>query len=80
MLVAGTILASCSGGAMGDYMPYWAGGLPKDAPPRPGTPEYDAYREKLEAEAARDKRKDPHTPKTDTEKNGYAPIGAQGNR
>ncbi len=26
-----------------DYIPAWAGGLPADAPPRPGTAKYDAY-------------------------------------
>jgi hypothetical protein len=29
--------------AMGDYVPQWAGGLPSDAPPRPGTAKYDEY-------------------------------------
>ncbi|KIZ45234.1 MULTISPECIES: hypothetical protein [Rhodopseudomonas] len=28
---------------MADYVPQWAGGLPADAPPRPGTARYDAY-------------------------------------
>jgi hypothetical protein len=28
---------------MGDYIPQWAGGLPADAPPRPGTAKYDEY-------------------------------------
>ncbi|WP_211912701.1 hypothetical protein [Tardiphaga alba] len=28
---------------MADLIPAWAGGLPADAPPRPGTPEYEAY-------------------------------------
>jgi len=28
---------------MGDLIPQWAGGLPADAPPRPGTAKYDAY-------------------------------------
>ena len=27
-------------------MPEWAGGIPKDAPPRPGTPEYDEWQKK----------------------------------
>lgn len=45
----GAILAGCSsinermGPAIADTLPAWAGGLPKDAPPRKGTPEYDAY-------------------------------------
>jgi hypothetical protein len=33
---------------MGAYIPQWAGGLPADAPPRPGTPEYDAYMKERE--------------------------------
>ena len=28
---------------MGEYIPQWAGGLPADAPPRPGTAKYDEY-------------------------------------
>jgi hypothetical protein len=50
---------------MGDYIPHWAGGLPKDAPPRPGTPEYEAFRQKQDAEAARDKSNDAPKPKPD---------------
>jgi hypothetical protein len=26
---------------MGEYIPQWAGGLPADAPPRPGTTKYE---------------------------------------
>jgi len=33
---------------MGAYIPQWAGGLPADAPPRPGTAEYDAYMKERE--------------------------------
>jgi hypothetical protein len=33
---------------MGDYIPKWAGGLPADAPPRRGTPEYDEYMKERE--------------------------------
>jgi hypothetical protein len=67
LIVASTILGSCSSAAhlVVDYMPAWAGGLPKDAPPRPGTPEYDALRQKLETEANRDKSKDAPAPKAD---------------
>jgi len=53
LLVALTWLAGVVGGcssinermgpAIADTLPAWAGGLPKDAPPRKGTPEYDAY-------------------------------------
>jgi hypothetical protein len=38
----GTVNERLSAG-MGDYVPQWAGGLPADAPPRPGTPQYDAW-------------------------------------
>jgi hypothetical protein len=28
---------------LSDAIPYWAGGLPADAPPRPGTAKYDEF-------------------------------------
>jgi len=28
---------------VGEYVPLWAGGLPADAPPRPGTAKYDEF-------------------------------------
>ena len=52
-LLAGT-LSGCAGinekmsSSMGDYIPQWAGGLPPDAPPRPGTAKYDAYMQERE--------------------------------
>ena len=36
-------------------MPSWMGGLPADAPPRPGTPAYDAWQAQRAREAARPK-------------------------
>ncbi len=44
LLGAGT-LASCASTSafVADNLPEWAGGLPKDAPPRLGSPGYDAY-------------------------------------
>jgi hypothetical protein len=58
LLVALLLLGSCLGGcaglnerasaAMGDYVPQWAGGLPPDAPPRPGTAKYDAWMKERE--------------------------------
>ncbi len=44
----GTINEKIADG-MGTYIPQWAGGLPPDAPPRRGTPEYDAYMKEREA-------------------------------
>ena len=52
--LAGTILAGCSSinerlaPTVGEAIPQWAGGLPKDVPPRRGTPEYDAYMQERE--------------------------------
>ncbi len=43
----GTINSNLAAG-MGDYVPQWAGGLPPDAPPRPGTAKYDAYMQERE--------------------------------
>jgi hypothetical protein len=45
---------------MSDYMPQWLGGLPADAPPRPGTAKYDAYMAERER-----KRLEPAPPKGD---------------
>ncbi len=39
-------ISSFMAGGMADLIPAWAGGLPADAPPRPGTPEYEAYLKK----------------------------------
>ena len=47
-------LSGCSsinermGPMVADTLPAWAGGLPKDVPPRKGTPEYDAYMQEQE--------------------------------
>jgi hypothetical protein len=49
LALAGFALGGCASineklaAGAGDYIPQWAGGLPRDAPPRRGTPEYDAY-------------------------------------
>lgn len=43
----GTVNEKLSAG-MGDYVPQWVGGLPADAPPRPGTPQYDAWMKERE--------------------------------
>ena len=55
LLFLGTALASCASGAREanvgkviDMIPEWAGGLPKGVPPRPGTPEYEAYRKSID--------------------------------
>jgi hypothetical protein len=57
----GTINAKLADG-MGDYVPQWAGGLPADAPPRPGTAKYDEFMREREAKRLEVK---PATPKGD---------------
>jgi hypothetical protein len=55
LLLAGAALASCSSNRVASTvagMPQWAGGIPKDAPPRPGTFEYDDWQRKRAQDAA----------------------------
>jgi hypothetical protein len=50
----GTINGYLASG-MSDYVPQWAGGLPPDAPPRPGSAKYEEFmreRERKRLEAA----------------------------
>ncbi|MGL9616372.1 hypothetical protein QRQ56_00100 [Bradyrhizobium sp. U531] len=65
----GTVSERLSAG-MGDSIPQWAGGLPADAPPRPGTPQYDAYMKERERKRL--------LPAADREKEEQAQKGATG--
>lgn len=42
-------LNSFLGTSIGDFMPSWAGGLPKDVPPRPTDPRYQQYMDEQRA-------------------------------
>jgi hypothetical protein len=42
LLGFGLNLASC-GGFVADHWPHWAGGMPADAPPRPGAAGYEEF-------------------------------------
>jgi hypothetical protein len=56
--IACTMLSACASnprGAIVDSVPTWLGGMPKDVPPRPGTPAYDAWQAERAKEAARPK-------------------------
>ena len=69
----GTINEKLAAG-MGDYIPQWAGGLPADAPPRPGTAKYDAFmaereRQRLMPAAEREKEK-----ATQPDQSGLDPV------
>jgi hypothetical protein len=63
MCLACLALSACAGGrtpgeTIAD-MPHWMGGLPEGAPPRRGTPEYDAMMAARAQEAARPKTDQP---------------------
>lgn len=58
LCLAGIMLSSCAGKTAGEQiadMPHWMGGIPAGAPPRRGTPEYDAWMAARAQEAARPK-------------------------
>jgi len=46
LLCVGLGAASC-GPMRADHIPVWAGGEPAGVPPRPGSPGYEEYRQKL---------------------------------
>ncbi len=65
IVLAGYSLAGCGAiseklaAGLSDAIPQWAGGLPSDAPPRPGTTKYDEFmrereRKRLEPAPAKD--------------------------
>jgi hypothetical protein len=63
---------------MGDYIPQWLGGLPPDAPPRRGTPQYDEYmkereRKRLEPAAATADGAKPASPSSPSSASSSAP-------
>lgn len=47
LTACGSINEKVAGG-VSDAIPAWAGGLPADAPPRPGTAKYDEYMKERE--------------------------------
>jgi hypothetical protein len=66
----GTINANLAAG-ISDYVPHWAGGLPADAPPRPGTAKYDEYMKERER-----KRLETAAPKEDADKSSASSLDA----
>jgi hypothetical protein len=59
-----TMLSGCAAdprpavsAVVADNVPMWLGGMPKDVPPRPGTPEHNAWQQKRAEEAATIKSK-----------------------
>jgi hypothetical protein len=60
LIGCGTINEKLAAGVT-DAIPAWAGGLPADAPPRPGTAKYDEFMRERER-----KRLEPAPPKDQT--------------
>ena len=54
VLSAVSMLTSCASVSplVADNVPLWLGGMPKDVPPRRGTPEYDEWMKKRAEDAA----------------------------
>ncbi|MCP2218528.1 hypothetical protein ACVII1_002966 [Bradyrhizobium elkanii] len=75
LALAAGALGGCSStklsAGMADAIPAWAGGLPSDAPPRPGTPEYDKFMQDRER-----KRLTPAAQRGDEAKPATAPQNA----
>jgi hypothetical protein len=69
ILIAGFALSGCGtinaklADGLGEYIPQWAGGLPPDAPPRPGTAKYEEFMRERER-----KRLEPAVTTNDTAK------------
>jgi hypothetical protein len=60
--------------AMADKVPLWAGGLPEDVPPRPGTAQYDEYmreRERLRRMPAAEREREQQAK---SEQSGLDPV------
>ena len=74
VLGLGLTLGSC-GSFVADRWPHWAGGLPSDAPPRPGAPGYEEF------VAHRPVNKDAATPEAAAgQSNAPAAAAVPGNR
>jgi hypothetical protein len=66
----GTINGYLAAG-VSDAIPAWLGGMPADAPPRPGTAKYDEFMKEREQ-----KRLEPAPPKEDSSQSPSAGLGA----
>jgi hypothetical protein len=64
----GTINANLAAG-VSDTLPHWAGGLPSDAPPRPGTAKYEEFMRERER-----KRLEAPPPKEDADKTSSSSL------
>jgi hypothetical protein len=81
-IVLAVVLPTCGLGGCGtingylaagvsDSIPQWLGGIPADAPPRPGTAKYDAFMKEREQ-----KRLEPAPPKEDASQSSSSGLEA----
>jgi hypothetical protein len=66
----GTINGYLASGVI-DYIPQWMGGMPADAPPRPGSAKYDEYMKERER-----KRLEPAPPKEQASQTSASSLDA----
>jgi hypothetical protein len=66
----GTVNEKLAAG-LSDFIPQWAGGLPADAPPRPGTAKYDEFMREREL-----KRLEAAPPKTEVSQSFSTELAA----
>jgi len=66
----GTVNEKLAAG-LSDFIPQWAGGLPADAPPRPGTAKYDEFMHEREL-----KRLEAAPPKTEVSQSFSTELAA----
>jgi hypothetical protein len=85
LVLLGASLGGCASmnerasAGLGDYIPQWAGGLPPDAPPRPGTAKYDEWmkeRERLRQMPADQRPQDAQASCETTKPFGWNPSSA----
>ena len=69
----GTINEKLADG-MGDYVPQWMGGLPPDAPPRPGTAKYDEAMKERERKRLEPAVKDDAATPTTSSSSGLSAV------
>jgi len=70
----GTINERIAAG-VSDVIPAWAGGLPADAPPRPGTAKYDEYMRERERKRLLPASERDEISRGDETKTGSGPAG-----
>jgi len=80
LVVAACSLGGCAAintklaDSVGDYVPQWAGGLPADAPPRPGTAKYEEFMREREKKRLEPAAPAPTDPAAKSASSGLDPV------